>query len=95
MINIPSQERLVKKYGTAQYNIAMEESAELIQAVNKHIRYDNIESREHLIEEVADVLICIEQLKLLADIKESEIQNLIDYKCDRTRRRLMEDAEWN
>lgn len=93
MINIPYQGRIVHKYGDAQYNIAMEECAELIQAINKHLRYNNQKSREHLIEEISDVLICIDQLKILADIKPFEIQHMIDYKTYRNVKRLLEGED--
>jgi hypothetical protein len=34
MTDIPYQGQIVRRYGEAQYNIAMEECAELIQAIN-------------------------------------------------------------
>jgi NTP pyrophosphatase (non-canonical NTP hydrolase) len=89
MTDIPYQGQIVRRYGEAQYNIAMEECAELIQAINKQIRYHTKESREDLIEEMADVLICIEQLKLLAEIKPFELQHMVDWKWERTKRELL------
>ena len=84
MINIPDQKWIVDKFGEDQYNIAMEECAELIQAINKHIRMCSEESREHLVEEMADVSICLEQLKKLAFVTDDELQQMIDKKSKRT-----------
>lgn len=88
-IKIPKQHRIVKKFGDAQYNICMEECAELIQAINKHIRYNNETTKEHLTEEISDVLICIEQLKILTGIDNKDIQNMVEKKWKRTKRRLL------
>lgn len=56
--------KIIDKYGIqAQSNIAMEECAELIQVISKCLRSKEIvpiEVREHLIEEMADVSICLE-----------------------------------
>lgn len=85
---IPDQSWIIEKFGDFQYNIHMEECAELIQAINKYIRLRDIESREHVIEEMVDVLICIEQLRIMLDITDTELQSEIDWKYERTQRRL-------
>ena len=55
-------ERSIKEYGRiTQSVICMEECSELIQAVSKQIR--GIRSKETLVEEMADVTICLEMLK--------------------------------
>lgn len=87
-IDIPEQGAVVNKYGNAQFGIAMEECAELIQAVSKHSRYNCNETRANLIEEISDVLLCIEQLKIMAKITPEEIQKCIDTKWERTKWRL-------
>ena len=68
--------------------LAMEEFAEVIQAINKVRRYGKDENTLiPLNEEIADVLICIEQLKDLGLIDEEDIQEWIDKKQARQARR--------
>lgn len=80
-------EKLVKKNGIKnQSMIAMEECAELIQAISKCLRSKEmipIETREHLIEEMADVMICLEQLKVIFHINEEELKCWIEAKENR------------
>lgn len=52
----------------------MEELAELIQAINKCIRYPNREDcHNNLIEEIADVEIMLYQLKVMFNISDDEV----------------------
>lgn len=77
----------IKTYGErAQEEVAMEECAELIQAIaHKHRgRKDNIA------EEIADVEIMLEQLKMInncisevAEIKAQKIERLYDRVCEK------------
>ena len=86
MLNIPNQQSVIDFYGKKiQSTIAMEECAELIQAISKLIRYsaDKVMLGDNITEEIADVLICIEQLKLMYKIDDKAIQKWIDYKCQR------------
>lgn len=84
-------EKIIDKYGIQiQSNIAMEECAELIQAISKCLRSKDIvpiKVREHLIEEIADVLICIEQLKVMYSIDDYEIESWKMMKEDRLMKR--------
>lgn len=84
--------RAIKHYGSNnQMMQSMEECSELIQAISKCIRYkDNIEVKQHLTEEIADVLIMIEQLKIILDIKDYEINCYKDYKLNRLSKRIDE-----
>lgn len=70
-------EKLVKKNGIKhQSMIAMEECAELIQAISKCLRSKEMiptEVRENLIEEIADVMICLEQLQIMYYIDDEEL----------------------
>ena len=80
-------ERSIKEYGRiTQSVICMEECSELIQAVSKQIR--GIGSKENLVEEMADVTICIEMLKDIYDIDDTEIGQQIQYKQDRMEQRM-------
>ena len=70
-------EKLVKKNGMRFQNmIAQEECAELIQAISKCLRSKDFPvkyERENLIEEMADVMICLEQLQIMYYIDDEEI----------------------
>ena len=78
-------ERNIRYHGTQQETtIAMEECSELIQAISKCKRYGCIDKyRENLIEEIADVLIIINELQLIYDISNDDIENIKKYKMDR------------
>lgn len=65
-------------------SLCMEEFAEVVQAINKVRRYPDIpKAIENLHEEIADALICIEQLRDLGLIDTSKVQDWID--CKQTR----------
>lgn len=70
-------EKLVKKNGIRyQSGIAQEECAELQQDISKCYRNKELiptEVRENLIEEIADVMICLEQLQVIFHISDAEI----------------------
>ena len=78
-------ERNIRYHGTQQETtIAMEECSELIQAISKCKRYGCIDKyRENLIEEIADVLIIINELQLIYDISDNDIENIKNTKMDR------------
>lgn len=61
--------------------ICMEEAAELSQAISKF--YRNKPDRLNLIEEMGDMIICIESLKQLYGVTEEEINKAINIKIDR------------
>ena len=80
--------QIIKKQGKdISLTIAMEECAELIQAISKLRRGKG--NYENLAEECADVLICIDYLKQITHITDEEIQKWIDFKLDRALRRLV------
>lgn len=72
-----------------QMDIAIEEMAECTQAICKIKR--NGEDFRHLAEEVADVLICMEQLRMMFNIDEL-VQAFIYQKVDRLNRNLEKEA---
>ena len=78
-------ERNIQYHGIEQETtIAMEECSELIQAISKCKRYGCIDKyRENLIEEIADVLIIINELQLIYDISNDDIENIKNTKMDR------------
>lgn len=85
-------EEAINKYGAEkQLLVCMEEPAELIQAISKAERYPNDEKYiDRLIEEIADVLICIEYLKMIYDIDQSNVEMWINRKLKRISKRMNE-----
>ena len=80
----------IEHYGAnLQTVVCMEECAELIQAVSKTKR--GKDNRNNLIEEVADVMICIEILKQVYGISDNEIQNYVCQKQNRSIERMKSD----
>ena len=75
--------RSILYYGEEkQSTVCMEECAELIQAISKMIRRNGeLSEKDHdHLEEVADVLICIEMLKQMYMISEDKINKWIEKK---------------
>ena len=69
--------------------IAMEECSELIQAISKCKRYGCINKyRENLIEEMTDVLIMIDELKMIYQISDVDISDIRQYKMNRQSYRI-------
>lgn len=69
-----------------QSTVCMEECAELIQAISKAKR-GKID-RDNMIEEIADVLICIEMLKQMYMISDEKINKWIEKKQAREAERI-------
>lgn len=88
-------EEIIDFYGPeAQARIAMEECAELIQAINKCLRYpDNEEKHTDLVEEIADVAIVLNQLMLIFNVKHDEFNVMIKKKTERILNRLEADKK--
>ena len=88
------------RYGIQNQSlVAMEELSELQKAVSKLVRYPEERTkpfdfkglRNNLIEEMADVLICMDQLIEYYQIERPEIQELIQAKQERQAKRLEEE----
>lgn len=79
-----NQEQFLKN-GMIQEVIWIEELGELQHEITKSLR--GMLNKEHLIEELADVLICLEQLKIKYNISDEELQKWIDYKYNRNCKR--------
>lgn len=83
----------VNIYGDKQYMTAVEEMAELMQAIIKYLRIDNSECSDvsqiqkeainNIAAEMADVYVMLEQLQLMLNIKNADIQSVIDKKLNR------------
>lgn len=89
-INHDVIKKSIRHYGKQLIStIAMEECAELIQAINKYQR--GKPDKNNMAEEIADVLISIENMKYVAGISDKKIQKWIDYKQKRSLKRVEND----
>ena len=61
--------------------VCMEELCELSQAISKELRGKS--DKNHLTEEMADVMICLEILKQIYNVSDDEISTWIDFKQNR------------
>lgn len=84
---------IINHYGpAAQWGMLQEESAEVIQAVSKLFRseYDS-EAYKHCAEEIADVLVLIDQLIFDGELSAEEIRRIKEQKVQRTLARIREE----
>ena len=106
-MNFAKLKKIAKHYGyDTQSRQAIEEMAELTQAINKFWRKEMLCSnylpkkdtdssyRKNIAEEIADVYICLNQLEILLDIWE-EVTEIVDEKIDRTIMRMEGQHEEN
>ena len=91
MINVSLQpvKETVKKYGDKQLIVAIEELSELQKELCKHLRGKS--DRKHIIEETADVIIMIGNIREYFAIKDDEISAVIQNKQQRTMNRMKEN----
>lgn len=99
-INEKINKETMDRYGIERQSlVAMEELSELQKAISKLVRNPEEKTkplefkglRHNLIEEMADVIICMDQLKEYYNINHAEIQIIIDSKQARQRKRLEEE----
>lgn len=79
--------KAISTYGKeSQLDMCIEEMSELTKEICKHKRgaYNN----EEIIEEIADVYIMLEQMKMIFGISEQQINEQIDFKVARLEGRL-------
>lgn len=85
MLNKENRERcsrVIKAYPRDhQMLVAMEELAELTQAISKYLRYGDTEP---LLEEFTDVLIMLEQIRQMLKIEDDEVNRRAGAKLYRT-----------
>lgn len=74
-----------------QIDMAVEEMAELIKAICKYKRYHTIESMENIVEECADVIITLAQIRLM--FGDENIDKVITEKMCRLHERIKEDED--
>lgn len=99
-INEKINKETMNRYGIERQSlVAMEELSELQKAISKLVRNPEEKTkplefkglRNNLIEEMADVLICMDQLIEYYQIERHEIQELIQAKQERQAKRLEEE----
>lgn len=84
---IDTYKRTIELYGEkAQKLMAIEEMSELTKEICKDFRGKL--DREHLIEEIADVLITLDQMLLIYEISEEEIYLMCERKMERLKERM-------
>lgn len=82
----------IEHYGkNIQSVVCMEECCELAQAISKEMR--GKPDKQHLTEEMADVLICIEMLKQMYGISDDDIERWVAIKQYRTVKRIENEYE--
>lgn len=100
-MNNEAIKKISQHYGyDTQSRQLIEEMAELTQAINKYWRKqlslgafpypleENSKEEKAIIEEIADVEICISQLKYLLCIKDADINDIIEQKLNRQLERI-------
>ena len=91
---------MLEKFGEdSQIDVAVEEMSELIKELIKykrskiHFREKQAASREHVVEEIGDVLFMMEYLKKIFSISDEEVKRIIEEKASRTKRRYIDGEE--
>lgn len=91
---------MIQKFGEdSQIDVAIEEMSELIKELIKykrskiHFRERQAASRDHVVEEIGDVMFMIEYLKSIFDISDKDIQEIVLEKAKRTRERYLDGKE--
>jgi hypothetical protein len=74
-----------------QYNVAMEELAELIKELSKAKRYKGSQAR--ICEEIADVEVCIMQIKLTIPQAQEQVNIFKRFKLERLQKLYIEGSE--
>lgn len=78
---------LIRKYKEKQIIVAIEELSELQKELCKYLR--DKYNEENLIEEIADVEIMLDQIKLYFNLDQNDIDKIKEQKIERTKERLL------
>lgn len=78
--------KVIDTYGEQQVVIAIEELSELQKELCKALRFKV--NLQNIVEEIADVEIMLEQMKIYFEINEDEIEGMKKIKINRTKERL-------
>lgn len=82
-------ENLIMKYGDAQVVVAIEELSELQKELCKSLR--GKENKNAILEEMADVYIMLEQMKIWFMLDDTKIEQKIEEKNKRTKERFLNE----
>jgi len=83
------QQALDQWWLNAQVGQAVEECAELIVALQKHINRTPLhQNTDNILDEIADVEMMLAQIRLALDIDDEALRNRIEYKFERLQRYL-------
>jgi hypothetical protein len=82
-------DNMINKFNEKQVIVAIEELSELQKELCKSLRNKDKINLDNLIEEIADVEIMLEQIKIYFDILQEKIDNIIQQKIDRTKERYL------
>lgn len=94
--NLANLKVIADTYGYENQSMQLiEEMAELTQAINKYRRYGTYETKCHIIEEIADTSIMLEQVSHLLHIDQAKLvfDTYVEDKIDRTMKRLKNQDE--
>lgn len=84
---------LIDHYGTRiQQDIAIEELSELQKSIIKYRREPSDKTKESVVEEIADVQVMLEQLKMIFSCR-TKIDEIMDAKIDRQIKRIMDESK--
>lgn len=79
--------KAIEKWGKElQITLAIEEMSELQKELCKYLRGDR--NRSAILEEITDVEIMIEQIKIILNVDELNIKELKEYKINRLKKRI-------
>ena len=89
---------IAKHYGWKKQRVVLvEELSELIQSICKFERAETdketLSARAHILEELADVEIMLEQLKFILDLNDDAVNLMINAKVDRQLHRIKTEKE--
>lgn len=84
-------ERIIQQNGsTMQMIVAMEEMSELTKELSKNIRGFN--NRDAIIEELADVYVCLMELEIIHQIKIQDLIEMVNAKIERLEERMNNES---
>ena len=77
----------IEKHGKQmQFNVCIEEMSELTKELCKSMR--GLENEDKITEELADVYIMLENVKIICGIKDKDIQREVNFKLNRLEERM-------
>lgn len=94
MATVDTLKKALDRYGIEHQTLMLcEECGELIQAANKTLRHGIENTRAQLTEEMSDVMVMIEQLRMYYGIPWLDLNRTYCEKVERLRRRMEEGDE--